>query len=85
MTTIFTLFCIVEPYLHISLDLYAFFAITPSLSTADSLIAMVQGDNKRRQDLLDQEGFFSPRNLDVGVILLMDREAWLKVQLVSIA
>ena len=74
MPTIFTLSCIVEPYLHISLDLYAFFAITPSLTTADSLIAMVREDNQRRQDLLDEEGFFSPRNLNVSIIILLDSE-----------
>src|SRR5260370_29635874 len=49
-----------------SLDLYAFIAVTPSSSTLDGLITMVKSDNSQRQMEIDKSGRFISRSLDVG-------------------
>jgi hypothetical protein len=48
---------------HTSLDLYAFVAVAPSISTLEDLIAMVQA--AKRQELLDKGGLSPKRSLDV--------------------
>jgi hypothetical protein len=55
-----------------SLDRYAFIAVTPSLSTLNGLIEMIRLDNHRRQVELDTGGIDPPRSLDVCPILSND-------------
>ena len=56
---------IVDPHIHVSLDLYAFVAIVPPSLTLDALIHMAQTDNTLRQHLIDK-GVKKHRNLDVN-------------------
>ncbi len=56
-----------------SLDLYAFIAITPSSSNLDELIKVVKAENNRRQQEADTSGDLLPRNLDVSVPLFDHR------------
>ena len=65
-------FCTVEAFVHTSLDLYAFIAVTASLSTLDDLLEMVKSDNDRRQRILDEKGVAPSRSLDVMIALLVD-------------
>ena len=60
----------VEAFVHISLDLYAFIAITASAPTLDGLIDMVQADNDRRQEELDEVGEAPERALNVNTRLI---------------
>ena len=46
---------IVEPFVRASLDPCAFVAITPSSSTLDGLIEMVESDNKRVRRAIDAD------------------------------
>lgn len=55
-----------EGFVHASLDLYAFIAITASSATLEELREMVQKDNDTRQRELDTEGELLPRALDVS-------------------
>ena len=43
-------------FVHRSLDIYAFIALTASAPTLDGLVNMVQADNDRRQQELDAVG-----------------------------
>jgi len=61
--------CAVDPSIHVSLDLYALIAITPSSSNLDELIKVVKAENNRRQQEADTSGDLLPRNLDVSVPL----------------
>lgn len=47
---------IVECFVHTALELFACVAITPSLSTLNDLIEMVQSNNDRRQPKMDEKG-----------------------------
>jgi hypothetical protein len=55
----------VEAFVHTSLDLYSFIAITGSSSTLHGLIEMVRVDNNRRQRAMDETGDSIPRKLKV--------------------
>ena len=55
----------VEPFVHASLDRYAFVAVAPSISTLQHLITMVRTDNQRRQETLNAKGRDLQRSLDV--------------------
>ncbi|SRR6266404_802940 len=59
--------CVVDPSIHVSLDLYALIAITPSLSILNELINVVRAENDRRQQEADASGVLRPRILDVSV------------------
>jgi hypothetical protein len=59
-------FSIVEAFVHTSLDLYAFIAVTASSSTLDDLLDMVKSDNQRQQQEMDQFGITSGRSLNVS-------------------
>ncbi|KAH9975300.1 hypothetical protein BGW80DRAFT_1296329 [Lactifluus volemus] len=63
-----------ESYIHTSLDVYAFIAITPSLSTLDNLIQMVKSDNDYRQSEMDEIGRLYPRKLDFTAPCYVDPE-----------
>ncbi len=65
--------CAVDPSIHVSLDLYALIAITPSSPTLNELISAVRADNDRRQHEVDASGILRPRNLDVSVTLFDHR------------
>jgi hypothetical protein len=58
----------VEAFVHTSLDLYAFIALTASSSTLCDLIEMVKVDNNRCQQEIDESGHTLPRMLDVIVM-----------------
>jgi hypothetical protein len=60
----------VEPFVHTSLDLFAFIAITGSSSTLHDLINMVKVDNNRRQQEMDETGYDVPRELNVNVLFI---------------
>jgi len=53
-----------EAFLHTSLDLYAFIALVPSMSTVKGLIKMVKSDNDRRQREMDRKGLEPGRSLN---------------------
>ena len=53
-----------ESFVHTALDLYAFIAMTASLSTLDNLIQMVKSDNDRRQLAMDEGEVTIRRTLD---------------------
>ncbi len=59
--------CVVDPSIHVSLDLYALIALTASSSTLNELINVVRADNDRRQQEADASGVLRPRNLDVSI------------------
>ena len=59
----------VEPFVRISLDHYPFIAITASSSTLCDLIKMVELDNNRRQQEMDETGYDAYRKLDVSTFL----------------
>ena len=59
-----------ESFLHTALDLYAFIAVTASLSTLNDLIEMVQSDNDHRQLTMDEDGADLYRSLNVSSHLL---------------
>jgi len=65
--------CAVDPSIHVSLDLYALIAITPSYSTLNELINVVRADNDRRRQVADTSGDLLPRNLDVSIPLFDHR------------
>jgi hypothetical protein len=54
-----------------SLDLYAFIAVTASSSTLDALIEMVKSENDRQQREMDALGVIQSRSLDVGADLII--------------
>ncbi|KAF5373473.1 hypothetical protein D9615_009468 [Tricholomella constricta] len=56
-----------EAFVHTSLDLYAFIAVTASLPTLDDLLQMVKSDNDRRQRMLDETGIAPTRLLDFSL------------------
>ncbi|KAF8809017.1 hypothetical protein BYT27DRAFT_7284830 [Phlegmacium glaucopus] len=56
-----------ESFIHTALDLYAFIAITASLSTLNDLIEMVQSDNDRRQLAMDDHGLYFHRSLNFNL------------------
>ena len=60
----------VEPFVHTSLDLYAFIALSPSSSTVNGLIKMVKSDNDRRQQEMDRMGCAGDRLLNVRIITI---------------
>ncbi len=60
----------VEAFVHTSLDLYAFIAITASSSTLHDLIEVVKVDNNRRQQDMDETGHVVPRMLNVNTLLI---------------
>jgi hypothetical protein len=60
----------VESFVHTSLDLYAFIALTPSSSTVNGLIKMVRSDNDRRQEEMDRRGNAGHRSLDVRICVV---------------
>jgi len=55
-----------------SLELYAFIAVTASSSTLDDLLEMVKSDNDGRQRMLDETGLAPTRSLDVMSALLVN-------------
>ncbi|KAF8344504.1 hypothetical protein F5887DRAFT_1075330 [Amanita rubescens] len=55
---------LLEPFVHMSLDLFAFIALTPSSSTVNELIEMVKSDNDRRQQEMDRKGIERGRSLN---------------------
>lgn len=55
---------LLEPFVHTSLDLYAFIALSPSSSTVNGLIKMVKSDNDRRQQEMDRRGGAKYRSLN---------------------
>jgi hypothetical protein len=56
-------------FIHTSLDLYAFIAITASAPTLDGLINMVQANNNSHQQELDEVGAAPHRALNVNTRL----------------
>ncbi|KAK2464686.1 hypothetical protein APHAL10511_003262 [Amanita phalloides] len=56
-----------EAFVHTSLDLYAFIAVTASSSTLEDLLQMVKLDNDRRQQVLDETGIEPLRMLDFSL------------------
>ncbi|KIM84707.1 hypothetical protein PILCRDRAFT_393899 [Piloderma croceum F 1598] len=56
-----------ESFVHTALDLYAFIAITASLSTLNDLIEMVQSDNDHRQLVMDDKGIDIRRSLNFDI------------------
>ncbi|KAF9512295.1 hypothetical protein BS47DRAFT_1372848 [Hydnum rufescens UP504] len=57
-----------EAFVHISLNLYAFIAITASSSTLDNLIMMVKSNNNCRQQEMDERGVASHRLLNFAAL-----------------
>jgi len=55
----------VDPFIHKSLDSYAFIAITGSRETLETLIEMVKSDNIFRQGILDTQGQALARRISV--------------------
>jgi hypothetical protein len=60
----------VEPFVHTSLDLYAFIALAPSSSTVEQLINIVKSDNEQRlQRMNPVTKVVPPRHLNVCMLL----------------
>ncbi|KIL65244.1 hypothetical protein M378DRAFT_534927 [Amanita muscaria Koide BX008] len=53
-----------DPFVHVSLDLYGLIALTPSLQTVIQLINDVRSDNDRRQKAMNASGVKLPRSLN---------------------
>jgi hypothetical protein len=55
------IFDTVEASVHLSLEVYAFIALTASSSTLHGLIEMVKADNNQRQEDMDETGGLSSK------------------------
>lgn len=53
-----------EEFVHTSLNIYAFIAVTASTSTLDGFLKIVQSENQRQQQLMDETGSHYRRELD---------------------
>ena len=61
---------VVEPELHIDMDLYSFFAVTGTEASLRSLHRMVK-DNNEARELYLEEGIVLDRSLNVRAIAQM--------------
>jgi len=62
----------VEEFVHTSLDRYAFIAVTAFSSTLDGLFKIVQSENQRQQQLMDETSSHFWRDLNVGTITIIN-------------
>ncbi|KAF8645810.1 hypothetical protein AX16_007565 [Volvariella volvacea WC 439] len=56
--------CHLDPFIHRSLDMYAFVAVTASLETLDVLINLIKNENNARENIFRTSGIFPQRHFD---------------------